>query len=92
MKSLFYILFFILLSFEGFSQINFAQLSGRNGNLPVLATTTAATSITTTTASSGGNVTSDGGASIIARGVVWSTSPNPVISLSTKTTDGSGIG
>ena len=30
MKSLFYILFFILLSFEGFSQINFAQLSGRN--------------------------------------------------------------
>ena len=92
MKSLFYILFFILLSFEGFSQINFAQLSGRNGNLPVLATTTAATSITTTTASSGGNVTSDGGASIIARGVVWSTSPNPVISLSTKTTYGSGIG
>ncbi len=92
MKSLFYILFFILLSFEGFSQINFAQLSGRNGNLPVLATTTAATSITTTSANSGGNVTSDGGAIVTTRGIVWSTSPNPDISLSTKTTDGSGIG
>ena len=38
MKSLFYILFFKLLSFEGFSQINFAQLSGRNFNYPLIGT------------------------------------------------------
>jgi uncharacterized protein (TIGR02145 family) len=93
LKSLFYILFFLLLSFEGLAQINFPALSGRNGNLlPVLATTTAATSITTTSANSGGNVTSDGGAIVTTRGIVWGTSPNPVISLSTKTTNGSGIG
>jgi uncharacterized protein (TIGR02145 family) len=93
LKSLFYILFFLLLSFDGSAQINFPALSGRNGNLlPVLATTTAATSVTTTSANSGGNVTSDGGAIVTTRGIVWSTSPNPVISLSTKTTNGSGIG
>ncbi len=93
MKSLFYILFFILLSFEGFSQINFAPLSGRNGNLvPVLATT-AASSITSTAASSGGNITSDGGAIVSARGIVWSTSPNPdIVSPLGITTNGSGTG
>jgi uncharacterized protein (TIGR02145 family) len=40
----------------------------------------------------GGNVISEGGASVTSRGVVWSTSTNPTVSLSTKTTDGSGIG
>ncbi|CAN5134317.1 hypothetical protein BH09BAC2_BH09BAC2_20730 [soil metagenome] len=55
-------------------------------------TTTAATAITQTTATSGGNVTSDGGASVTARGVVWSTSANPDITLSTKTSDGTGTG
>jgi uncharacterized protein (TIGR02145 family) len=59
--------------------------------LPTL-TTTIATSITSTTASSGGNINSDGGGSITARGVCWSTSPNPTIALSTKTSDGTGIG
>jgi len=49
------------------------------------------TSITTTTAVSGGNITSDGGASVVARGVCWSTSFNPTISDS-KTNDGSGNG
>lgn len=38
---------------------------------------------------SGGYITSDGGVSIIARGVCWNTSPNPTIS-DHKTTDGSG--
>lgn len=55
-------------------------------------TTTAASSITQTTASSGGNISSDGGAVITARGVCWSTSANPTISLPSKTTDGTGIG
>jgi hypothetical protein len=41
---------------------------------------------------SGGNITSDGGASITARGVVWSTAQNPTIALSTKTSNGTGVG
>lgn len=49
-------------------------------------------SITKNTAISGGNIISDGGSPITARGVVWATSPNPTTSLSTKTTDGTGIG
>ena len=48
--------------------------------------------IKSTNAQGGGNITSDGGSAIISRGVVWSTSSNPTISLSTKTSDGSGIG
>lgn len=59
--------------------------------LPTLSPTTVITSITTSTAISGGNVTSDGGASVIARGVCWSTSPNPT-TINFKTTDGTGIG
>jgi len=55
-------------------------------------TTTAITSINTTSATSGGDITSDGGASITARGVVWSTSTSPTISLTTKTSDGIGKG
>lgn len=42
------------------------------------------------TAKSGGEISSDGGASITAKGVVWGTSPSPTISLPTKTNDGSG--
>jgi hypothetical protein len=49
-------------------------------------------SITQNSAISGGNITSDGGASITARGVVWSTTTNPLITLPTKTLDGSGMG
>lgn len=45
-----------------------------------------------TTATSGGNVSADGGATVTARGVVWSTNPTPVISLSTKTSNGTGTG
>lgn len=60
-------------------------------NLPIL-TTTAMSLITSSTAVSGGTISSDGGASITARGVCWSTSPSPTIDLSTKTSDGTGIG
>ncbi len=45
-----------------------------------------------TTANSVDNITSDGGASVTARGVVWNTSQNPTIALSTKTIDGTGTG
>jgi len=54
-------------------------------------TTTSVTSISTISAVCGGNVTSDGNATITARGVCWSTSPNPTINNS-KTINGSGIG
>lgn len=40
----------------------------------------------------GSQVTSDGGGTVTARGVVWSTSQNPTVNLSTKTVDGSGLG
>ena len=57
--------------------------------LPTL-TTTATTAITIAAASSGGTISSDGGASITAKGVCWSTSTMPIIDLATKTNDGTG--
>ncbi len=60
-------------------------------SVPVL-TTASITGVTYASASSGGNVTSDGGASVTARGVVWSTIQDPTISLSTKTSNGTGTG
>ncbi|MEP5610841.1 MAG: hypothetical protein ABJP45_01265 [Cyclobacteriaceae bacterium] len=59
--------------------------------IPTL-TTTDVSAIAETTASSGGNITSDGGASVTARGVCWSTTTGPTVALSTKTSDGSGDG
>ena len=58
---------------------------------PPTVTTNNVTGITETTAVCGGNVTADGGATVTARGVCWSTSQNPTISDS-HTTDGSGTG
>ncbi|MFY7740129.1 MAG: FISUMP domain-containing protein [Flavobacterium sp.] len=59
--------------------------------LPTIITTTSS-SITQSSAFSGGTISNDGGAAVTSRGCVWSTSPNPTIALSTKTTDGNGIG
>ncbi len=58
--------------------------------LPTL-TTTVASAITLTTAASGGNISADGGATITARGVCWSTTQNPTTANS-KTSDGTGTG
>jgi uncharacterized protein (TIGR02145 family) len=55
-------------------------------------TTTAISGSLNTTATSGGNITSDGGATITARGICWSTTANPTIALSTKTNNGTGTG
>ncbi len=49
------------------------------------------TDITRTTATCGGNITDDGGATVTARGVCWSTSQMPKIS-DNKTDDGTGAG
>jgi hypothetical protein len=62
---------------------NFISLPTVTGN--------AVSSITAVSAVSGGNVTADGGDAVTARGVCWSTSPNPTISNS-KTVDGGGTG
>jgi uncharacterized protein (TIGR02145 family) len=45
--------------------------------------------ITNTTATGGGSITNDGGSSVTAKGICWSTSPNPTTSDS-KTNDGTG--
>jgi len=63
------------------------QISFNTQSPPIVASTTAATSITATSASSGGNLTNDGGLTITAKGVCWSTSPNPTIADS-KTDNG----
>ena len=59
--------------------------------LPTISTATFS-SITSSGFTVGGNVTYNGGGTITARGVVWSTSENPTVSLSTKTSDGTGTG
>jgi uncharacterized protein (TIGR02145 family) len=59
--------------------------------LPTL-TTAAVTIITSSSAVAGGTISTDGGGSITSRGVVWGTSISPTINLSTKTTDGTGMG
>ena len=59
-------------------------------SIPLLSTAPV-TKVTATTAVSGGNITSDGGATIIAHGVCWSTNDNPTTS-DTKTTGGGGSG
>lgn len=53
--------------------------------------TTALSNITANTAQSGGNVTANGGTAVTARGVCWSTSPNPTIA-DAKTLDSLGTG
>jgi uncharacterized protein (TIGR02145 family) len=73
-------------SFYG-SEISFNTLDG----VAMLSTTTPS-AITITSATSGGSINSDGGMSITAKGLIWSTSPNPTITLSTKTNEGIGIG
>jgi len=52
-------------------------------------TTTAVTSIASTTASSGGRVADNGGSTVTAKGVCWSTSPAPDTDDS-KTSEGAG--
>lgn len=58
--------------------------------IPVLTTTTVS-DIAATTAISGGSISSDGGASVTARGVCWSTGVNPAIN-NPHTSDSTGTG
>jgi len=54
-------------------------------------TTAPPSGLTATTATSGGSVTADGGATVTARGVCWSTSANPT-TADAHTEDGIGTG
>ncbi len=75
----------------GKSVQNSNEQSIQTNTVPTL-TTAPLTDISSTGAKSGGNISSDGGAAVIARGVVWGTSTNPTIALTTKTSDGTGTG
>jgi uncharacterized protein (TIGR02145 family) len=79
---------------SAYGQVNLFNCDGQFQFSPCLpkVTTTTAGAITTVTASCGGQVIFDGGATVIAKGVCWSTSPNPTVALSTKTSDGTGNG
>lgn len=68
------------------STISFATLS----TIPTVTTATPS-SITSNSSVCGGNVISDGGTSVISRGVCWSTSSNPSIS-GQHIANGTGIG
>jgi hypothetical protein len=63
---------------------------GCQPNLPFVETSNVQ-NITQTSSASGGVVYSDGGSAVIARGVCWSTLPNPTTANS-HTTDGAGVG
>lgn len=60
--------------------------------IKISVTTDDVSGISTNTAISGGYVTNDGGYPVFARGVVWSTSPEPTSILNTRTADGTGLG
>lgn len=70
------------------NEIEFTTLTGASA--PTV-TTAAVTEVDRNTAVSGGEVVSDGGATVTARGICWSTSENPTVDDS-KTVDGDGLG
>lgn len=62
-----------------------------SASLPTLSTA-ATGSIGSASAVSGGTITSDGGAGVTARGVVWDINSNPTLATASKTIDGTGTG
>ena len=72
--------------------ITYTNLDSTTTNGVPLLTTLAIDSLSCTSAKSGGIISNSGGASVTARGIVWSTSNTPSIDLATKTNDGVDIG
>jgi uncharacterized protein (TIGR02145 family) len=69
------------------------QLSFDAGSVPPSLITTDISAVTATSAVSGGVISADGGSAVTERGVVWSTSPDPIVgSNSGQTSNGSGTG
>ena len=66
-------------------EYNFTTVTGQ----PIVNTVNVS-EVTPSSAKSGGSISSDGGANIGLKGVVWSTSPSPNSDLATRTTDGTG--
>jgi uncharacterized protein (TIGR02145 family) len=62
------------------------------GAIPPTVITSIASDISYLTFTTGGKVTFDGGSNVIARGIVWSQTEVPTVSLATKTVNGGGIG
>lgn len=60
--------------------------------IPPTVETVSVSEISSIAATVSGNVTSEGTKSVTSRGIVYSTSPNPTTDLSTKTTNGTGLG
>ncbi len=75
--------------YEAISEV--FSFSTKSGEAPAISTIEV-TKIGSSIATCGGSVIEDGGGDITARGVCWSTSENPTVSLATKTVDGSGLG
>ena len=72
------------------SQTFMFQFDAAGHTLPTVITSPV-TNFSSTSATCGGIVTSDGGATVIARGVCWRNIPNPTIANS-HTTNGTGMG
>lgn len=68
-------------------QVSFTTLP-----VPPTVSTNSITIISALSTAAGGNITNDGGAAVSLRGVCWNTTGSPTADLTTKTTDGSGIG
>jgi len=76
--------------YNGYQWMNLIAGIGADSITPASIQTMPVIYITASSAQSGGNISSDGGLPILEKGVVWDTLPNPIVSLSTKTIDGSG--
>ena len=68
------------------------EVSGSTGTGTITLSTTDISAIGFQSAISGGNITDDGGSSVIARGVCWSSSTSSPTTANSKTTDGTGNG
>lgn len=65
----------------------------RNSQVRPIVSTAPITEMNALIAKSGGNIVSDGGAPVTARGICWSTSPNPIVANNLNfTSAGSGSG
>jgi hypothetical protein len=70
--------------------VAFVTTGNTGGTLPTVVSTQP-TGVNSHSASAGGQVTDDGGNTVVARGVVWGTGPNPTLA-NNFTVDGAGLG
>lgn len=83
--------FIVLCLFAAFFVILLSTgCNNEDEQIPVV-TTSAISAVTSSSAACGGNISSEGSAAVTARGVCWSTTPNPTIA-DNKTNDGTGEG